>query len=131
MVLELSDSLKHLKNQIQDLSSLREWEKEVLEKRLEQASDTIANQTSMIEGFGTFYTIVGILIAAIGLILPAITYVLGIRPSQKALQEFEQNADKKIENFLSKKRNKQIEQAISDLKSDNPVERQLPCGTFA
>lgn len=118
-IVELSDSLNVLKIQFQELKEKQNWKNEVLNDRLQQASDTISNQNSLLDGFGVLYTIITIIIALIGVVLPVLTYQFGIKPSQDALKEFENNADKKMEEFLAKSRNKQIEQAIENLKSQN------------
>jgi hypothetical protein len=91
----------------------------VLSERMEQASDTINNQNSLFSGFSIIYTIITIIIALLGIVLPILTYQFGIKPSQKALKEFEQNIDKKLEKYLIKTRNKQIEQAIENLSSQD------------
>lgn len=118
-VLELTDSINILKNQVLELKEKQEWKNVVLEERIKQASDTIANQNSLFDGFGVLYSIITIIIALIGIALPILTYQFGIKPSQEALKEFENNAEKKMADFLAKSRNKQIEQAIDNLKSQN------------
>lgn len=125
-ITELTDSIKQLQNQIQelkqevqDLKIKQEWKNEILEERLKQASDTISNQNSLFDGFGVIYAIITIIIAFISIALPISIYLFSIKPSKKALKEFENNADKKMADFLSKSRNKQIEQAIENLKSQN------------
>lgn len=101
------------------LIAKQEYKNQILEQRIQQASDTISNQNSLFDGFGVLYAIITIVIALIGIALPVLTYQFGIKPSQDALKEFENNADKKMEEFLAKTRNKQIEQAIENIKSDN------------
>ncbi|OYU78924.1 MAG: hypothetical protein CFE23_16410 [Flavobacterium sp. BFFFF1] len=91
------------------------YENAVLKERLEQASDTINNQNSMVSGFSVIYTIITIIIALLGISLPILTYFFGIRPSQKALIEFEKNIDSKMAEYLEESRNKQIDQAIENL----------------
>lgn len=119
-VTEPADSIRLLNKQVQTLIAKQEWKSQILEERLKQASDTISNQNSLFDGFGILYGIITIVIALVAIVLPILTYQFGIKPSQKALKEFENNADKKMENFLAKYRNNQIEQAIENLKSEIP-----------
>jgi hypothetical protein len=119
IVIELSDTMKLLRQQVQAINIKQEWKNQILEERLKQASDTISCQNSLFDGFGVLYTIITIVIALIGIALPILTYQFGIKPSQLALKEFENNAEKKMEEFITKTRNKQIEQAIENLKSQN------------
>ncbi|MGQ0829408.1 MAG: hypothetical protein ACT4ON_13550 [Bacteroidota bacterium] len=114
-----SDSLLKLNKQLIELNEKWEWKGQILEERLKQASDTIANQNSLLDGFGVLYTIITIIITLIAVAVPILTYQFGVKPSQNAIKEFENNADKKFENYLSKTRNEQIEQAIENLKSQN------------
>lgn len=118
-IVELSDSLNVLKKQLQELKEKQDWKNEVLNDRLQQASDTIANQNSLLGGFGVLYTIITIIIALIGVVLPVLTYQFGIKPSQDALKEFENNADKKIKDYLKETRQEQIKKSIEHLKGDN------------
>lgn len=118
-IVERCDSLNVLKTPLQELKEKQEWEKEVLNDRLQQASDTIANQNSLLDGFGVLYTIITIIIALIGVVLPVLTYQFGIKPSQDALKEFENNADKKIKDYLKETRQEQIKKSIEHLKGDN------------
>lgn len=97
----------------------QQWENEILEERIMQASDTIANQNALLTGFGILYNIITVTIALIAIALPILTYQFGIKPSQNALKEFEKNIDKKILDFLNRKRDEQIEEAIENLKSQN------------
>jgi hypothetical protein len=96
-----------------------EYQNEILKERLEQASDTINNQNSIVSGFSLIYTIITIIIALLGITLPILTYFFGIRPSQKALSEFEKNIDKKMEEYIENSRNNQIEEAIENLSGNN------------
>jgi hypothetical protein len=115
----LRDSLAKLNSNISNLTERQTWKNEILEERLKQASDTIANQNSLFDGFGVLYAIITIVITLIAIALPILTYQFGIKPSQKALKEFEANSEKKFETYLNKTRNKQIEQAIENIKSQN------------
>lgn len=118
-IIELSDSLNVLKIQFQELKEKQNWKNEVLNDRLQQASDTISNQNSLLDGFAVLYTIITIIIALIGVVLPVLTYQFGIKPSQDALKEFEKNADKKIKDYLKESRKVQIKNSIEHLKGDN------------
>jgi hypothetical protein len=118
-ITELYDTVKQLKQQVQILTDKQEWKNQILEERLKQASETISSQNSLFDGFGVLYAIITVVIALIAIALPILTYQFGIKPSQEALKEFENNAEKKMEEFLFKTRNIQIEQAIENLKSQN------------
>jgi hypothetical protein len=115
----LKDSLVKLNSKVSDLTDRQGWKNEILEERLKQASDTIANQNSLFDGFAVLYAIITIVITLIAIALPILTYQFGVKPSQDALKEFEANAEKKFETYLNKARNKQIEQAIENIKSQN------------
>ena len=117
---QLKSEIAELKSEITKLKEKAQWKNEIFEQRVQQASDTIANQNSIIDGFGVLYGIITVVIALIAIALPILTYQFGIKPSQNALKEFEKNADKRMEDFLEKTRNKQIEQAIENIKSQNP-----------
>ena len=126
-IVELSDSMNTINSQIQELKQIQEkqeWKNEVLSDRLRQASDTISNQNSLLNGFDVLYTIITIIIALIGIVLPILTYQFGIKPSRTALKEFERNADKKIEDYLNKTRKEQIKNSIEHLKGDNVALKQ-------
>ncbi|HMK24425.1 MAG TPA: hypothetical protein VK483_00245 [Chitinophagaceae bacterium] len=118
-VIELSDSIKRQAILIRTLSEQISLKNVILEERLKQASDTISNQNALSDGFGVIYTIITIIVALLGIVLPILTYQFGIKPSQKALKEFENNIDKKFEQYLIDSRNSQIEQATENLKSQN------------
>ena len=114
-------SYKALENKVDSLINLQNKNKDLIyEQRIQQASETIANQNSLISGFSTLYTVITIVLALIGISLPILTYQFGIKPSQKALKEFQENADKQIGAFVINNRNKQIEQAILNITSNNP-----------
>lgn len=87
----------------------------ILENRILQATETIANQNAMITSFGTLYTVITIILALIGIVLPILTYQFGIKPSQKALEDFEKNSEKKFNDFLIGSRTREIDNAINNL----------------
>lgn len=118
-IVELADSLNVIKIELQELKEKQNWKNEILNDRLQQASDTISSQNSLLDGFGVLYTIITIIIALIGVVLPVLTYQFGIKPSQDALKEFEKNADKKIKDYLKQTRQEQINKSIEHLKGDN------------
>ncbi len=126
---ELFDSIHILQSQLQELKNKQEWKNEILNQRLEQASETISSQSSLLSGFGILYTIITIVIALIGVALPILTYQFGIRPSKEALKEFKINADNIIKSYLKETRQKQISQSIEDLKGDN-TEKQAQAISF-
>lgn len=102
------DSLLKIQTEYKDL---------IYEKRIQQASETIANQNAMISSFSTLYSVITIILALIGISLPILTYQFGIKPSQKALKEFQENADAQIEKFLVVNRDRQIDKAIENIQS--------------
>lgn len=87
----------------------------ILKERIIQATETIENQSAIISSFGTLYTIITIVLALIGVALPILTYQFGIKPSQKALEDFERNSERKFNEFLTISRNAEIENAIKNL----------------
>ncbi|MET3537732.1 hypothetical protein [Chryseobacterium limigenitum] len=91
----------------------------ILEERINQATETITNQSSMISSFGTLYTVITIILAFIGVVLPILTYQFGIKPSRDALKEFEEKSEAKFNNFLKERRVKEIDNAIENLKSED------------
>ncbi|PRA94555.1 hypothetical protein CQ046_22480 [Chryseobacterium sp. MYb7] len=94
----------------------------ILEERINQATETITNQSSMISSFGTLYTVITIILAFIGVVLPILTYQFGIKPSRDALKEFEEKSETKFNTFLKERRVKEFDNAIENLKSeDNQV----------
>lgn len=92
---------------------------DLLEQRISQASDTINNQNSLLGGFETIYAIISIVIALLGIGLPLVTYFFGIKPSQDAVKELENNVDKKLAQYLANSRKKRVDEAINNLKSQN------------
>jgi hypothetical protein len=122
--LKKTSDIHYVKKDLKNENLIIENEKlrnqnQILSERIEQASDTINNQNSLFSGFSIIYTIITIIIALLGIALPILTYQFGIKPSQEALKDFEQNIDKKLEKYLTKSRNKQIEQAIVNLSSED------------
>lgn len=53
----------------------------------------------------------------VGIALPILTYQFGIKPSQDALKDFEKDIDRKIDTYLFKTRDNQINQALENIKS--------------
>lgn len=87
-----------------------------LDQRVSDSSRTIEYLNSLINAFGQIFTILGIFIAIIALALPIITYQFGIKPSQKALKDLEANMDSRLENYLKNARNKEIENALKNIR---------------
>lgn len=116
---QFSDSLKTLKKQIENLTLKNDFQKKQLEKNINDASKTIEYLNSLVNTFGQIFTILGIFIAIITLVLPILTYQLGIKPSQKALKDLEMNMDQRLENYIKNSRNKEIENALKNLREGN------------
>jgi hypothetical protein len=116
---QFSDSLKTLNKQIKNLTLENDFQKKQLESKINDASKTIEYLNSLVNSFGQIFTILGIFIAIITLVLPILTYQLGIKPSQKALKDLEVNMDQRLENYLKNSRNKEIENALKNLREGN------------
>jgi hypothetical protein len=95
-----------------------------LEKRLTQASDTISNQNSIITSFGTIYTVLTIVFAIIGLLVPVVTYYFGIKPSREQIKNLEANFDSRLEEYLKATKEREIDLAIERLTSSSIEVRQ-------
>ncbi len=120
----LSDSISNLNEKIsQLLDSIPVIRQELRQSKLDQeislAEKTISAQNSLLDGFGALYSWITIIIALLGLALPVLTYLFGIRPANKARKELQKNLDEKIASYLQKNRDLQIDQAIENITSDN------------
>ncbi len=118
-VLKLQDSIKNESIQTKELIKKQQWKNEVLEERIQQASDTISSQNSLFDGFGVLYSIITIVMTLIAIGLPILTYQFGVKPSKNALKELESNLDIKVAEYLKKTRTKQISKSIEHLKGNN------------
>ena len=118
-MLQIKDSIKRKNTITKELIEKQKWKNEILEQRIKQASDTIANQNSLFDGFGILYTIITIVMTLLAIGLPIITYQFGVKPSRDALKELENNLDSKVETYLTKTRNEQVKKSIEHLKGDN------------
>lgn len=104
------------------IKTQKNFKNTVLKERIEQATETISHQNSIISSFGTLYSIITIIFALLGIALPILIYLFGIRPSQKALKDFEENSVKKFEKFIEENKKNEINNAINNLKSqDNSI----------
>jgi len=127
--------IKNPKKEVQDsiislCEKLQFYEKENLGKTNNQlditlliAKETIQSQNSIINSFGVIYSIITIIIALLGLILPILVYMFGIRPARKAVVELQKDIDDKIANYITSQRNKQVNQSITNLENQSPVIR--------
>ncbi|HTO37836.1 MAG TPA: hypothetical protein VL021_05380 [Brumimicrobium sp.] len=118
-MLQFKDSLEKKNLYTKELIDKHKWKNEVLEQRIQQASDTIANQNSLFDGFGILYAIITIVMTLIAIGLPIVTYQFGVKPSKNALKELENNLDNKVEIYLKKSRSNQVKKSIKHLKGDN------------
>lgn len=101
------------------IAKQNEIKTKVLEDRITQASETIANQNSTISSFSYIYAAISLILGLIGITLPFLTYLFGIKPSKDALKEFEEKSETKFNNFLLERTKKEINNAIENLKSDD------------
>lgn len=119
-----NNRIEVLEKKIDSIISIQESQKtRILEERINQATETISNQNSIITSFGTLYSIITIVFALIGIALPILTYQFGIRPSQNALKDFEKTSEEKFNKYLEEKQVKEIDNAISNLKSEDSFTR--------
>lgn len=93
-----------------------------LAKIITSASQTISDQNQMLSSYSTFFTFLGIILALIGLIVPAAGYFITIAPAQKVMNKFEEEVDKRFENYLNKKDRADIDKAITKLKSKSSLD---------
>lgn len=101
------------------IAQQNEIKTKVLEDRIAQATETIANQNSTISSFSYIYSSISLILGLIGITLPFLTYLFGIKPSQDALKEFEEKSDAKFNSFLKERTKNEIDNAIVNLKSDD------------
>jgi len=104
-------------HKIDSISKSIESKETLLNHKIDDASQTIGYLNSIINSFGQIFTILGIFIGIIALALPIIMYQFGIKPSQRALKDLEANIDSLLGNYLKKARDKEIDNAISSIKS--------------
>ena len=90
---------------------------DILNQRMEQASEAISNLNSIIGGMGVFLTI---FVAVSGLSV----YFFGIKPSQDAVEKLEQTMDMRISLYLEEERKNQIDRNIDSLIYGSPFAKQ-------
>lgn len=116
-----NDSTKlALKNELRKMDSVSKVIKQkeaILDKKLNDASQTIGYLDSLINSFGQIFTILGIYIGLISLIAPILVYQFGIKPSQRALKDLETNFDKRLADYLRNTRNSEIDKAIDNIQN--------------
>jgi hypothetical protein len=100
-----------------------------LEKRLNQASETISNENSIITSFGTIYMVLTIVFALIGLLVPIVTYYFGIKPSREQIKNLEANFDSRLGEYLKTTKEKEIDTAIERV-TNNSIELRQNAITF-
>lgn len=115
----LNDSIKNLTSQFQKRSTDFKTNELQLKRDISDASKTIEYLNSLVNSFGQIFTILGIFIAIITLILPVLTYQFGVKPYKKALQELEKGMDQRLENYLKDARNNEIDKALRNIKEGN------------
>jgi len=121
---KFADSLRVLNQRIdvleKKISALQETSHtQKLNEAIDIASHTIESQDSLLNGFGTLYTIITILLAIIGVALPILTYFFGIKPSVETVKALTDNLDKRFTEYLRDSRTKQINLALENLTSNN------------
>lgn len=117
--IELLDSLNNQNKEIITIKADFKLQEQILKNKLDNASSTIEYLNSLVSTFGIIFTILAIFIVIITLAVPILTYLFGVKPSQKALKDLEDNMDTKFEEYLNNTRNIQIEKALSDIKGDD------------
>ncbi|WP_295122630.1 hypothetical protein [uncultured Chitinophaga sp.] len=90
-----------------------------LAKKIEDASQTMEYLNSVVNSFGQIFTVLGIFIGIVSLALPIVMYQFGIKPSRLALQELEDNIDRRLAMSLSDVRQREIDAAIENLELGN------------
>lgn len=114
-----SDSIRSMNEKIVELNRLLKIHEVSKLENLNDASNTIDYLNKLVGSFGVIFTILTCIIAIITIGLPILTYQLGIKPSQRALRDLETNMDNRIDSYLKNNRDKQIEQAFSNLTSES------------
>jgi hypothetical protein len=100
-----------------DTTDMKRNKKE-LQEQIEQATNTIGFLNSNITAIGIF---LGVYLLVLGLAV----YVLGIKPSQDAIDRLEKNMDTRISAYLENDRVKRIDVAIDSLDSDKELQRTM------
>ena len=116
---EFSDSINSLNHKLVELNEKLKVQESANQDKLDNASSTIDYLSNLVGSFGVIFTVLTCIIALITLGLPILTYQFGIKPSQKALRDLEINMDSRLEKYLKDNRDKQIEQAFANLKSES------------
>lgn len=86
----------------------------ILEKRLEQANETIENLNALFSSAGTF---LGIMLTIFATVIPLLGYLFVIRPYNRLRKKI----NKGIEKYILKDRIRRIDQAITDLHSRDRI----------
>jgi hypothetical protein len=112
-------SISVLNAKIDDLNSKSEIQKEDFTKSINNASTTIEYLNSVVSSFEIIFAILGIFIAILTLIIPFATYQYAVKPSQDALKDLESNFDSRLKTYLEDNRNRQIENALSNIQGES------------
>jgi hypothetical protein len=126
---EFIDSIQKINTELEVISLDLASKEIALTNKIENASNIIEYQNSIISSYGQIFTILAIFIAIITLVLPIITYLFGIRPSQKALKELEINMDKRLGDYIKNQRDKEIENALENIRTGN-IEQKNQATSF-
>ncbi|MXN90504.1 hypothetical protein GR160_04625 [Flavobacterium sp. Sd200] len=108
--------IERLQCQVDSLRSSNNMNEIILKARLEQASDVIAD-------FSTIYTIISVFIALIAIVIPVWVYFASIKPSKEILKNFEDIMDTKIKEYLDTKSSADAETALLNLESKNMIQK--------
>ncbi|WP_367389623.1 hypothetical protein [Lewinella sp. LCG006] len=65
-----------------------------------KANSTITQLNAFVDAFGIIYTIITILIALLGIVLPVLIWQFGIRPSRRLIKNLENTVEEKIEGYI-------------------------------
>jgi hypothetical protein len=97
-----------------------------LRESLKSAESTLNKQNSLIDGFGTLYTLITALIGLLAFMLPLMVYLFGILParkqirkSKKIIEEMDKNIDLKFDEYILKNKEKQINNALINIKGQD------------
>jgi DNA repair exonuclease SbcCD ATPase subunit len=140
-VAELADSMNHLNKQIQVLNDKvkvlddkKEMKNQILEERLEQASNTVENLTSQIHSYGVLIVILTLIVAIIGIVMPLNAargikeykenlkdYKEGIKAYKEELKDHIKDIHGKITEVLVNKRDEEIDDVVKNFRSENKV----------
>lgn len=87
---------------------------------IKSGSEIIERQNSIISAYSSIYIIITILLGLAAIAIPLLTYFFVFRPSQKILDQFDNECNIRFEKYLSEKSKAEKEKAFKWLASGNP-----------